>query len=392
MKKWLSVTMVFLLIGLTMALFFTNNFHPKNRLSQNSNIFEIKAKVLEVDDDDVMKGGLANIGFQRLKIELLEGSFKGNIIMATNNLLGQLEIDEIYEVGDIIIAGIQIKNNEITNAIAVSLYRQGNELLLFGLFLFLLIFFARYIGLKAFLSFIASLYIIWNFLLPGLLKGYNPMLISASFLILLTFIIIFAIAGFTKKGLSAFIGTLCGLFVTIGITYFFGSRFGLMGMTASYASTLAFSGYLHLNMRDIFYAAIIIGASGAAMDIAMDVAASMQEVKEKKPEITITELIQSGFNVGRAVIGTMTTTLLLAYSGGYLTLLMFFVSKDTSFVRILNLKIVAAEIMRTLIGSIGLVLVAPITAIVAGWILSTHFDLNRIKKLFKMNNEHFFIE
>lgn len=377
MKKWLSVTMVFLLIGLTMALFITNNLQPENKLSQKSNIFEIKAKVLEVDDDDIMKGGLANIGFQKLRIELLEGTFKGNIIMAKNNLLGQLEIDELYEPGDIILAGIQVKNNEITNAVAISLYRQSNELLLFGLFVLLLLIFARYIGLKALLSFVGTLYIIWYFLLPGLLEGYNPMLLSASSLILITFVIIFSIAGFTKKGLSAFVGTISGLFITIGITYFFGSRFGLMGMTASYAQTLAFSGNLHLSMRDIFYAAIVIGASGAAMDIAMDVAASMQEVKDKKPDIAIMELIQSGFNVGRAVIGTMTTTLLLAYSGGYLTLLMLFVTKNSSFTRILNLKIVAAEIMRTLIGSIGLVLVAPITAIVAGWIMTTQSNKDK---------------
>ena len=75
---------------------------------------------------------------------------------------------------------------------------------------------------------------------------------------------------------------------------------------------------------------------------------------------------QSGFSVGRQVIGTMTTTLLLAYAGGYLTLLMIFKVKDPRFMRMINLKIVAAEIMRTLIDSIGLVMVAPITAIVGG--------------------------
>jgi uncharacterized membrane protein len=119
-------------------------------------------------------------------------------------------------------------------------------------------------------------------------------------------------------------------------------------------------------MLEVFYAAIIIGASGAAMDIAMDVSASMKEIVEKKPEISEKELIKSGFNVGSAVIGTMTTTLLLAYSGGYLTLLMLFMTKNSSFLRIINLKIVSAEIMRTLIGSIGLVIVAPITALIAG--------------------------
>jgi uncharacterized membrane protein len=131
---------------------------------------------------------------------------------------------------------------------------------------------------------------------------------------------------------------------------------------------------MDLNMQHIFYAAIIMGASGAAMDIAMDVCASMEEIKKKKPDIDRKTLIQSGFNVGRAVIGTMTTTLLLAYSGGYLTLLMLFMSKNTSFARMINLKIVAAEIMRTIVGSIGLVLVAPITAIVAGFVFSYDFS------------------
>lgn len=381
MKKASSFLLILVLMLTMIVLLISNDSQPKIEFSGQANIYEVKARVLEVDDDDVMEGGLANIGFQRLKIELLEDPFKGKIVIASNNLLGQLEIDELYEIGDLMLAGIQVKDNQITNAVAISLYRQGNELLLFGFFVFFLILFARFIGLKALFSFIGSLYIIWEFLLPGLLKGYHPMLLTSIFLILLTLFINFSIAGITKKGIAASIGTLSGLFITIGITYFFGSRFGLMGMTASYASTLVFSGHLDLNMRDIFYSAIVIGASGAAMDIAMDVAASMQEVKEKKPDITITELVQSGFNVGRAVIGTMTTTLLLAYSGGYLTLLMLFVTKNSSLARILNLKIVAAEIMRTLIGSIGLVLVAPITAIVAGWILSTQFGKKKIKTL-----------
>ncbi|MCG8531800.1 MAG: YibE/F family protein, partial [Desulfovibrionales bacterium] len=116
------------------------------------------------------------------------------------------------------------------------------------------------------------------------------------------------------------------------------------------------------------------GASGACMDIAMDIAASMDEVKLKKPDISPMELMRSGFTVGRHVIGTMATTLLLAYSGGYLTLLMIFRVKEPSIMRMLNLKIVAAEIMRTLVGSMGLVTVAPITALVGGIIMGGLFQ------------------
>jgi uncharacterized membrane protein len=122
---------------------------------------------------------------------------------------------------------------------------------------------------------------------------------------------------------------------------------------------------------------VLLGASGAAMDIAMDVSVSMNEIKLKRPDIAMWELVQSGFNVGRMVIGTMATTLLLAYSGGYLTMLMVFVSQGTSFTRIINMKLVAAEIFRILIGSIGLLMVAPVTAIIAGCLLCLCTEENK---------------
>jgi uncharacterized membrane protein len=105
------------------------------------------------------------------------------------------------------------------------------------------------------------------------------------------------------------------------------------------------------------------------MDIAMDIGASMEEIVLHKPEVSRKELIRSGFSVGRAVVGTMTTTLLLAYSGGYTALLMVFMAQGTPGINIVNLGYVAAEILHTLVGSFGLVLVAPITAVVGGFLL-----------------------
>ncbi|MDN5322533.1 MAG: hypothetical protein PWQ67_987 [Clostridia bacterium] len=345
----------------------------------NENIFEVRAVVLETDNSNMIQSGISKIGDQSLLIEIIEGRYKGEKVKATNHLIGKMEIDNYYEPGDKIIAAIMVKDDKVKAAKAVDLYRQSWELVLFGLFVLSLILYAGYTGLKALFSFVASLYIIWTVLIPGLLQGKDPLILAALVLFLLSAVIIFSVAGFTKKGMAAFLGTVCGLIVTIGITIFFGDKIGLQGMTVPFAETLLYSGHLGLNMKHIFYAAVIIGASGAAMDIAMDVAASMEEIKIKKPEITAKEIIQSGFNVGRAVIGTMTTTLLLAYSGGYLTLLMLFMTKNSSFARIVNLKIVAAEIMRTIIGSTGLVLVAPITAVVAGWIYTTSFSFGPIK-------------
>lgn len=374
MKKVRPILIIIAIIVFVMGVFiYTDN----EKQETNKNISEVKGKVLEVNNSEVVQSGLSRIGHQDIKVEILQGKYKGKIIDGYSNLIGKLDIDTFVERDDKIIIAIMEKGNEIRDAVVVEHYRKDWLLIMFGIFVFCLIIYAKFVGIKALFSFVASLFIIWKLLVPGLLAGKNPLVLSVLILMLLSAIIIFSVAGFTKKGFSAFVGTITGLLITIVLTVFFGEKLGLNGMTAPFSETLVFSGHLDLNMKHILYAAIIIGASGAAMDIAMDVSASMAEIKIKKPDITTKELIQSGFNIGRAVIGTMTTTLLLAYSGGYLTLLMLFMTKNSSFVRIINLKIVAAEIMRTVVGSIGLVLVAPITAIFAGWILQREFKITK---------------
>ena len=116
-------------------------------------------------------------------------------------------------------------------------------------------------------------------------------------------------------------------------------------------------------------ASVFIGASGAIMDIAVDISSAVNEVVEKKNDIGVQEAIMSGIHVGRAAMGTMSTTLLFAYSGGYLALLMTFMAQGTPISNILNYKYVASEILHTIIGSFGLISVAPFTALMSGILL-----------------------
>ena len=102
------------------------------------------------------------------------------------------------------------------------------------------------------------------------------------------------------------------------------------------------------------------------MDLAMDIASGVEEVAFHNPALSRRELMQSGFRMGRSVVGTMTTTLLLAYSGGYITLLMVFSAQGTPILNFLNSSLVASELVKTLIGSFSLVLVAPFTAVISG--------------------------
>ena len=132
------------------------------------------------------------------------------------------------------------------------------------------------------------------------------------------------------------------------------------------SESLLYSGYQSLNLTRIFVAGTIIGASGAFIDISIDITSAIAEIVEKKPDISRREAIKSGFAIGRAATGTMTTTLLLAYSGSYISLLMVFMAQGTPLVNMLNFKYISADILDTIIGSIGVVLVAPLTAIACG--------------------------
>ncbi|VVS91729.1 YibE/F family protein [Desulfoluna spongiiphila] len=341
---------------------------------EEGNVHEVPGTVISVENDEILRAGAGAVGVQAATVVIVDGKWKGMQVRAINHLNGQLDMDEIYVPGDRILLAVQEVEGEITDAKAINMYRQHWELALFAVFAAALVVYSRLIGVKALLSFLGALGVLWCYYIPNLLEGAAPLPLSLAVLVLLSMVIIFTVSGFTRQGVSAFLGTVCGLGVTLGLTLFFGSRLHLGGMTTPFSTLLLVQGGYGLNMQHIFYSAVLLGASGAAMDIAMDVSVSMGEVKTKRPDIGVRDLIASGFNVGRMVIGTMATTLLLAYSGGYLTMLMVFVSQGTSFTRIVNMKLVAAEIFRILIGSIGLVMVAPVTAVIAGVLLNASWE------------------
>lgn len=178
------------------------------------------------------------------------------------------------------------------------------------------------------------------------------------------------VAGFTRKAYAAILGVILSSLFACALSMVFGRLFKIHGAVMPWAESLLYSGYQHLNLTAIFLSSIYLACSGAILDLAIDISAAMEEIVEKKPGIPKQELIKSGFSIGRAVLGTQTTTLLLAYSGGFIAMMMVFMAQGTPILNILNLKYIAAEIMHTLIGCFGLILVAPLTALISGIMLS----------------------
>lgn len=363
-KSFMTLLMILVLVAF---VFMLNNSINRSQLDEGQ--AEIICKITAVDDSDMVISGVVMLGSQRLTGEVVSGRFTGETITFNNSFIGQYEFDEYYEVGDKVLVGAMIENGQIVNAVAIDYVRQNWVIVLFGIFAVFLLVYAGKVGLRALFSFVISVLIIWLILVPGLLNGYPAVLLTILVLFLLSAVIIFSVGGFSRKALSAFLGAVSGIIIPVILAYIFGDLMKLKGLTEPYAVSLILKGYSNLNMQAIFYCAILIGASGACMDIAMDVAASMDEIFVKRPDITRRELVKSGFTVGKAVIGTMTTTLLLAYSGSFLTLMLYFNVSGTSFIRLLNMKIFTTEVMRILIGSMALLLVAPITAFISGYIL-----------------------
>ena len=328
------------------------------------------ARVLSVYNDNIIDTGLIRSGEQDCEIEPLGGRFKGQVTTGYNMLNGSLESDKIFAPGDKALVVIDYKGDEILSVNMIDHYRINYEAILAACFVLFLVAFAGKTGIRAVLSFVITVLMIWKVLVPLYLNGFDPIITGFLITVALTVIIISLVYGFESKTLSAASGATLGLLVTAILGIIFTTGFKIHGAIMPNSESLLYSGYQNLNLTKIYMASIFIGSSGAVMDLAVDITSAVNEVIEKKPTISAKEAALSGMNVGRAAMGTMTTTLLLAYSGGYIALLMVFMAQGTPIYNILNYKYVSAEIIDTIVGSFGLVSVAPFTAVMSGILLT----------------------
>ncbi len=359
--KHIIPTIVFTVLSLILA-FCPLPFSIESRISQSDSEI-ITANVIETDNSDVGKYGIIRQGEQHLKIIINEGRMKGQTIEATNLIKGDIEFDNFNKPGDEILVTLNYDGNgKFRWASPAGNYRLGAAMWLGLVFLLALILVCGWIGVKAAVSFIFSSLMIWKVLVPLFLSGCSP--IPAAFIVIvpLAGCIMFLVGGFSRKGVVALLGCMGGLFITALCSVFFSGSFHINGAVRPFAKTLLMR-FPELPITEIFLAGIFISASGAVMDLAMDIASAMEEIHLKKPTISRIELFRSGLSIGRYVVGTMTTTLLFAYSGGYIMAMMWFMLQGVDARIFFNTTFMGAEILNTLAGSFGLITVAPLSAL-----------------------------
>jgi len=329
----------------------------------------VKARVLATDNTNVLEQGVVRLGEQTCTIRILGGEHKGSQIQAVNLLSGKLEFDTFYQEGDLAWALVE-ENGEgnILFANMVNHYRVGKELVLLLLFAILLVLSSGLTGLRTLLSFALAFLLIWKILIPLCLKGYEPVLVALGVGTLLTISCLLLVAGFTRKAYAAILSSLLCSLITCLLAILGTSYLGIHGSVMSWSESLLFAGFEQVNLTKLFQAAIYLSCSGAILDLSIDISAAMEELHQANPGLGKAQMMKSGMTIARSVVGSQTTTLLLAYIGSYLTIMMVYMAQGTPVMSILNAQSVASEILHTLVGCIGLVLVGPLTSLVCSYL------------------------
>lgn len=368
-KKEIVFILVFLVI-LTILIFIPTGFEKQIYINSEG----VKAKIVSVDNSGMYKTGLITQGEQRCEILIKSGVHKGETTSGVNLLSGKLEYDKVFNTGEI--AWVLLErdtNNNIVFANIIDHYRISKEALLVGVFAIIIIAFLGFTGVRTLLSLSLAFMCIWKILIPAMLNGINPILIALLVGNCITITTLLLVAGFSKKAYCAIAGSVICSLITCLFAIIFGDLFDINGAVMQWSESLLYAGFEKLDLTAIFQAGIYLACSGAILDLAIDISAALDEIVRTSPNISRKELIFSGITIGKSVVGSQTSTLLLAYMGSYISVMMVYMAQGTPIINILTSKTIASEILHTFVGCIGLVLVSPLTSVICGFVYKKQF-------------------
>ncbi|HYH27627.1 MAG TPA: YibE/F family protein [Actinomycetota bacterium] len=239
--------------------------------------------------------------------------------------------------------------------------RRGVLIALAVAFALAVVLLGRLRGAAALVGLLASLLVLLTFVLPAIIEGRDPLLVSVFGAAAIAFLALYLAHGFTVMTTVALLGTLASLALTAVLAKVFVAVAAITGF-ASEEATLVNIGAAQIDLAGLVLGGIVIGALGAIDDMTVTQASAVWELRAANPRMPIRELLRAGLRIGRDHVASTVNTLALAYAGASMPLLVLFVLSDQSFLQVANGEVVATEILRTLVGSIGLVASVPITS------------------------------
>lgn len=321
----------------------------------------VKGKIISILKEEHFTDDEYLTSMTDFQVEIIEGDEKGKLLMISHPTYKEKQHNISFDPKMNVVV-----YRDTDGYYIVERDRRISLYLLVFIFLGLTLFIAKKQGLKAILSLGITGFLIFKFMIPSIILGFSPILISIVILSISSIITIFFMTGFNSKGIIAILGTLGGVIFAGILSIFFSNTMGFTGYTTmesiNYASLIK-----NINLKELISTGVIIGSAGAVMDVAMSISSALSEIKSHKPNITSVELYNSGMSIGRDIIGTMINTLILAYIGGSLFTIMILTIQQSDFpsIRILNFEFVGVEFLRAFCGSIGILIAVPLTSFLA---------------------------
>ena len=359
------ITFCFLIIFFIFLYFFNNI--ERVELVNSSGTSYVKAVVNEIVEDNIQEDG-SRIGYQKVMLKVLSGKLKGHLIEGTS-FAGYLYGADCT-VGMKVIASIS--KYEDNASAAVYSYDRSNIIYIFvGLFLLMLWIIGGKKGFKSAIGLVFTFICIIYLFLPMLYKGYSPFLSAVIVIILITIVSLYLIDGITKKSISAMIGTIIGVIIAGICAAGFGYVAKISGYNVSEVEELVFvANNTELKVGGILFSAILIASLGAVMDVSMSISSTLTEIYNHNKNIGRVELFKSGINVGRDMMGTMSNTLILAFTGGSINTLILNYAYALKHNQIINMYEIGIEIMQGVSGSIAIILSVPLVSIISSYFLT----------------------
>ncbi len=336
-------------------------------------MFQSRAKILAVyplsrqEIKEETKVG-AYLGF-RIKLLLLDGPFKNKTINIEHYLYEEDRFPVMWKPGNKVLVGYLInENKQIIVPAIYSRDRSWSLLVLLAVFIGAVIALGRKKGVLSLVALAVTIALVFVLYIPLVIQGAPPLLLAILVSILASLLTFLIISGWSFKTLSSSLGVVLGFLISAVLVWIFGRWMDISGVMNSNIVSLGYT--TDLPLLQILFSGILIGAVGAVMDVAISMSSTVQELRNANPKYSSWQLFTSALNVGRDLLGTMVNTLIMAYVGASLPflLLIFLQYKGNSPVlNILNLEVISEEILRAIIGSLGMIITIPSTAFISSY-------------------------
>ena len=323
-----------------------------------------KAEVMDVIEDNETEDGIS-IGNQIVSLKLTSGKWKGKTVEATSS--SSYLYGAHCKKGSKVIAIVSESQGEMT----ASVYSQNREMqlyLIIAIFVFTIILIGGKKGLASVIGLGFTILCILFLFLPMIYKGISPIWSAVLVVILTTVATMYLVGGISRKTMTAILGPVSGVLISALFAMLFCKMTNISGYNVSDIEDLIYiRDQTGIKVGELLFSGILISALGAVMDVAMSISSTIEEIHCQNSELTIKELFQSGMNVGKDMMGTMSNTLILAFAGGSINTLVFIFAYNYEYLQVVNMYAIGIEIIQGIASSMGVILTVPITSFLAAW-------------------------